>query len=34
MTVNTSGDTTIPSLLEHLRRVMAELREIVRHVPA
>ncbi len=32
-TVNAMGYPTIPSLMEQLRKVMAELREIGRHVP-
>jgi 2-phospho-L-lactate transferase/gluconeogenesis factor (CofD/UPF0052 family) len=32
--VSASGSTPIPDLLEQLRRVMAELREIGRELPA
>lgn len=31
--VNAHDGTTIPALIEHLRRAMAELREIGRQVP-
>ncbi len=31
--MSTSGDTAIAALLEHLRRVMQELRDIGRQVP-